>query len=141
MKFCTTLLDGMEPKSTNLFAKLRVQVKPATDDSREVLEMRKACETQHVVLFVLLHETDFSCLVVEAVIMHETKRFSPAIRDKIELYERIIKSQYFYSHFSRYLARAFFSCKFLMSCMFSCLADFLRIICSQLNNQMAQSLV
>ncbi len=62
-------------------------LKQATDDSREVCETRKTCETRHVcmgyfVLFVLLHETDFSCLMVEVVIMHETKRISRAIRDK-----------------------------------------------------------
>ncbi len=42
----------------------------------------------YFVLFMLLHETDFSCiasngLMVEVVIMHKTKGFSCAIRDKI----------------------------------------------------------
>ncbi len=61
---------------------------PAADDSQEVYEPCKTCETRHVcmgcfVLFMLLHETDFSFLAVEAVIMHETKGFSRTIRDKI----------------------------------------------------------
>ncbi len=32
-------------------------------------------------------------LAVEVIIMHEAKGFSHAIRDKIKLYEKIIKSQ------------------------------------------------
>ncbi len=44
-----------------------ISFKPATDDSREVCEMWKTCETRHVsmgyfVLFMLLHETNFSHL-------------------------------------------------------------------------------
>ncbi len=70
-----------------------LEVKPATDESQNVREMRKICETQNVctvyfVFFILLHETDFLCIAsqtvisVEAVIMHETKRFSRAIWNK-----------------------------------------------------------
>ncbi len=56
-------------------------------------EKHARCDTcmGYFVLFMLLHETDFSCLaprvlnrlVVEAVIMHEAKGFSRVIRDKI----------------------------------------------------------
>ncbi len=41
--------------------------KPVTDSSQEVCEMQKTCEARHMcmgyfMLFMLLHETDFSCL-------------------------------------------------------------------------------
>ncbi len=57
-------------------------VKPAADDPRDVREMRHVCRG-YFVFFKLLHETYFSCLALEVVIMHETKTFSRAIRDKI----------------------------------------------------------
>ncbi len=46
--------------------------KPAIDDSQDVREMRKTCETQHVctsyfVFFMLLHERDFSCLASRTI--------------------------------------------------------------------------
>ncbi len=81
--------------------------------------MRKTCEKPHVctgyfVFFMLLHETDFSCLAVEAVIMHKTKRFSHVIRVKI-----IVRDlQNVCSKFSHYFVCTVFSSKFLVSRMF-----------------------
>ncbi len=70
-----------------------------------------------------------NCLAVEAVIMHETKRFSHAIRDKISVQEnnRIVKRLLIIFTLSR-------ACPFFLSCLacFSHLADVLRIVCNQL---------
>ncbi len=57
----------------------------ATDDSRDVRETQNTCEmrTGYFVFFMLLHKTVSNRFAVEAVIMHETKGFSCAIRDKI----------------------------------------------------------
>ncbi len=56
--------------------------KPTTDNLREVRETRHS-HMGYFVLFILLHETEFSCFAVEAVIVHETKGFPLAIKDKI----------------------------------------------------------
>ncbi len=74
-------------------------------------------------------------LVVEAVIMHETKGFSRAIRDKIIVREnnRIAKCVQLIFTLSR--TRPFFLTSFSHLACFSYLADVSRIICSQLQNQ------
>ncbi len=66
-------------------------IKSAKDDSQGIHKMRKTCETRHVcvgyfVFFMLIHETDFSCLASQTVsrtIMHEAKGFSRVISNKI----------------------------------------------------------
>ncbi len=60
-------------------------LKLATDDSRDICETRKTCKmrdmcTGYFVFFIVSRISNR--LVVKAVIMHETKGFSPAITDK-----------------------------------------------------------
>ncbi len=72
----------------------KTSMKPAIDDSRNVCKMRKTCEMRNVCTGYLIFLCYFmraishvSHLVVEVVIMHQTKRFPRATRDKIIIRE------------------------------------------------------